>query len=44
MITAHMTGFFTNHVANVRVGSKDREVPFFWEYFIPINFTKEKDE
>lgn len=38
MIASHMTGFFTNHFTNNQVGEKDRIVPFYWEYFIPINY------
>lgn len=39
MIASHMTGFFTNHIANIIIGENIREVPFFWEYVIPINLT-----
>lgn len=42
MIASHMVGFFTNHFANNMVGEKDRNVPFFWEYFIPINYLNEQ--
>lgn len=42
MIASHMVGFFTNHMTNNAIGEKDRIVPFFWEYFIPINYTNEK--
>ena len=37
MIASLMTGFFTNHITNVREGKKVRQVPFFYEYFIPLN-------
>lgn len=37
MIAAHMTAFFTNHITNVNQGVPVRSVPFFWEYFIPID-------
>lgn len=36
MIASHMTGFFTNHLSNL-VEPGTREVPFYWEYFIPID-------
>jgi len=39
MIASLMVGFFTNHITNVNSGSKVRSVPFFHEYFIPINLT-----
>lgn len=39
MIASLMTGFFTNHFTNVKQGSKVRQVPFCYEYFIPINLT-----
>ena len=38
MIASLMVGFFTNHITNVRKG-KIREVPFYHEYYIPINLT-----
>ena len=44
MIASHMTGFFTNHMTNNAVKDKDRTVPFFWEYFIPINYINENAE
>lgn len=37
MIATYMVGFFTNHITNVVQGSKVRQVPFFYEYFVPIN-------
>ncbi len=39
MIGAHMTGFLTNHVTNINEGEKVRDVPYFYEYFIPLNLT-----
>jgi len=39
LIASLMVGFFTNHITNVAQKSKSRTVPFFYEYFIPINFT-----
>lgn len=40
MIASKMVGFFTNHMTNVKEGSDSRNVPFFYEYIIPINYTK----
>lgn len=37
MIAAHMTGFFTNHHTNVVEKEVTRTVPYFWEYFIPMD-------
>lgn len=42
MIASHMTGFFTNHMTNNAVGDIDRAIPFFWEYYIPINYISEE--
>ena len=42
MIASHMVGFFTNHYTNNVVGDKDRNLPFRWEYFIPINYLNEE--
>jgi len=39
MIASLMVGFFTNHMTNIKVGSVVRQVPFYHEYFIPINLT-----
>jgi hypothetical protein len=39
MIASLMIGFFTNHMTNIAQGSPVRQVPFFHEYFIPINLT-----
>jgi molybdopterin/thiamine biosynthesis adenylyltransferase len=39
MIASLMTGFFTNHMTNIAHGSVVRQVPYFHEYFIPINLT-----
>jgi hypothetical protein len=38
MIASFMTGFFTNHITNCIEKDNSRAVPFFWEYFIPINY------
>lgn len=37
MIASMMVSFFTNHFTNVRQEKKVRQVPFFYEYFIPLN-------
>lgn len=37
MIASHIVGFFTNHYTNVKMGVEVRSVPFFWQYFIPID-------
>lgn len=42
MIASHMVGFFTNHMTNNAVGDIDRNIPFKYEYFIPINYTNEE--
>ena len=39
MIASIMTGFFTNHMVNVKEGKRVRDTPFIHEYFIPINLT-----
>lgn len=41
MIASHMVGFFTNHITNTNVGERDRNLPFMWEYFIPICYVNE---
>lgn len=40
MIASHMTGFFTNHITNIYERDNIREVPFYYEYFIPLNLTE----
>ena len=42
MIGSHMTAFFTNHITNIVEKDKVREVPFKWEYFIPINYINQE--
>lgn len=37
MIASHMVGFFTNHMTNVYAKEVIRNVPFQWEYFIPLD-------
>lgn len=44
MIAATMTGFFTNHLANLRLGEQIRAVPFFHEYAVAPNLTTTLDE
>ena len=39
MIASIMSGFFTNHITNVYAGEIIREVPFYHEYAVPMNFT-----
>lgn len=39
MIASLMTGFFTNHLTNIYEMEIVRDVPFFHEYFIPMNLT-----
>jgi len=39
MIASLMVSFFTNHMTNVAQESKVRQVPFYHEYFIPVNLT-----
>lgn len=38
MIASHMMGFFTNHFSKVNSGDQSRNIPFMWEYFIPIDY------
>lgn len=38
MIASHMVGFFTNHYTNYVESEESRNVPFFWEYYIPIDY------
>ena len=37
MIAAMMTGFYTNHLSNIHLQKDVRSVPFYTEYFIPLN-------
>jgi molybdopterin/thiamine biosynthesis adenylyltransferase len=34
-----MAGFFANHISNLNTGEDMREVPFFYEYMLPMNLT-----
>ena len=42
MIASHMVGFFTNHMTNNAEKDTTRVLPFFWEYFIPLNYINEQ--
>lgn len=37
MIASHAVAFFTNHITNVFEEEEIRNVPFFWEYIIPLD-------
>ena len=37
MASSHAVGFFTNHLSNCVTGEDDREVPFRWDYILPMN-------
>lgn len=39
MIATHMTAFFTNHIANIYERQKIRDVPFYYEHFVPASLT-----
>lgn len=39
MIASLMVGFFTNHLTNIYEEELMRDVPFYYEYFIPLNLT-----
>lgn len=43
MIASHIVGFFTNHINNQRKDSIKRNIPFYWEYIIPLDFINRKD-
>jgi hypothetical protein len=38
MIASYMTAFFTNHITNIYLREQLREVPFFKEVVLPMNF------
>lgn len=42
MISSLMTAFFTNHLTNVYEKAEIREVPFYYEYVVPMNLTVSK--
>jgi hypothetical protein len=39
MIGSLMTAFFTNHLTNIHEREKVRDIPFFYEFFIPVTYT-----
>lgn len=39
MIGTLMTSFFTNHIANTYAGETIREVPFYYEFVVPMNYS-----
>jgi hypothetical protein len=39
MIAAHMTSIFTNHITNIYERATVRDVPFYYEFFTPVNLT-----
>ena len=40
MIGSLMSAFFTNHITNIYLGETLREVPFYYEFVVPMNFTQ----
>jgi len=40
MIASHIVGFLTNHITNIKKREILREVPFYYEYNIPLNLTE----
>jgi ThiF family len=40
MIASHMVGFLTNWVSNLHIEHIIKAVPFFYEYLIPINYSR----
>lgn len=38
MIGSLMTSYFTNHIANTYAGETIREVPFYYEFVVPMNY------
>ena len=39
MIGTIMTSYFTNHIANTYAGETIREVPFYYEFVVPMNYS-----
>jgi molybdopterin/thiamine biosynthesis adenylyltransferase len=39
MIGTLMTSYFTNHIANIYSGETIREVPFYYEFVVPMNYS-----
>ncbi len=44
MIASHMVGFFTNYYSNVVTQVESRSVPFYWEYYIPIDLLTQEEQ
>ena len=40
MIASHMVGSFTNHITNIYEREIIRDVPFYYEFFIPVTLTE----
>ena len=40
MIASHMVGAFTNHITNIYEREIIRDVPFYYEFFIPVTLTE----
>lgn len=40
MIASHMVAIFTNHITNIYEREVVRDVPFFYEHFIPVTLTE----
>lgn len=40
MIATHMVGLFTNHITNIYEREILREIPFYYEFFIPLTLTE----
>ena len=39
MIASHMMGFFTNHLTNIYERENVRDVPFYYEFYVPVSLT-----
>lgn len=42
LIASHMVSLFTNHLTNVKMKMDAFVVPFFWEFYIPMNMVSDK--
>jgi len=40
MIATHMVGLFTNHITNIYEREILRDIPFYYEFFIPLTLTE----
>jgi len=40
MIATHMVGLFTNHITNIYEREILREIPFYYEFFVPLTLTE----